>query len=98
MVPDVPLQAKVIVKPKASWLRFLLSSAVDGTSSKSEDWNSKRSEVSVINAAGKQRRLRVLNSREEAQAEATRMEAELSELGLDGWCSRYRIPISFFRV
>jgi hypothetical protein len=58
----------------------------------------KRSEVSVINVAGKQRRLKVLNTREEAQAAATRMEAELSELGLDGWCSRYQVPISFFRV
>jgi hypothetical protein len=73
-------------------------SAVDGISSKSGDWNSKRSEVSVINAAGKQKRLKILNTREEAQAEAGRLDAELSELGLEQWCSRHAVPISFFKV
>jgi hypothetical protein len=40
MVLDLPLEVKIVAKPKASGFRFLLSSAVDGTSSKSEDWNS----------------------------------------------------------
>jgi hypothetical protein len=73
-------------------------SAVDGTSSKSSDWNSKRSAVSVINSVGKQRRLKILDTREEAQAEAQRLDAELSELGLEQWCSRHEVPFSFFKV
>ena len=90
--------ATVFAKPKPSWLRFIFFSAVDGTSSKSQDWGSKKSEVVVTNAAGKERRLRVLSSREEAQAVALRLQADLSELGLDLWCTRYEVPLSFFKV
>jgi hypothetical protein len=98
MSPGSSPEARIVAGPKGSWLRFLFFSAVDGTSSKSGDWNSKRSEVSVINAVGKQKRLKILNTREEAQAEARRLDAELSELGLEQWCSRHEVPFSFFKV
>jgi len=95
---DAVAEATIFAKPKASWIRFIFFSAVDGTSSKSRDWDSKKSEVVVANGAGKERRLRILNSREEAQAEALRLQADLSELGLDQWCARYGVPLSFFKI
>jgi hypothetical protein len=87
---------RIVAQPKASWLRFILFSGVDGISSRSKDWNSKRSEVALTNAAGKQRILKVVNTREEAQAEALRLEKELAELGPAEWCSRHEVPTSFF--
>ena len=93
-----PPEVIIVAKPKALWFRFLFFFAVDGTNSKSGDWDSKKSEVVVINTAGKQRRLGVLSSAQEAQAEAHRLEIELSQIGLKQWCDRHEVPKYFFRV
>jgi hypothetical protein len=52
--------------------------------------------VALINAAGKQRILMVVSTREEAQASAQRLEKELAELGPAEWCARHEVPMSFF--
>jgi hypothetical protein len=88
--------ARIVAQPKASWLRFFVFSAIDGISSKPKDWNSRRSEVALINAAGKQRILMVVSTRGEAQASAQRLEKELAELGPAEWCTRHEVPMSFF--
>ena len=98
MESDALAGATVFAKPKASWLRFVFFSGVDGTSSKSQDWDSKKFEIVVANRAGKERRLRISSSRQEAQAEALRLQADLSDLGLVQWCARYEVPVSFFKV
>ena len=39
-----------------------------------------------------------MNTREEAQAEAIRLDRGLSGLGPDEWCSAIGVPVSLFRV
>jgi hypothetical protein len=83
-------------KAKSSWIRyFVVGWLVNGTSGSAEDGISKWPSVVAVNRAGKERRILKLDSNEEAEAQAERVQADLEILGLTQWCEKYDVPSGF---
>jgi hypothetical protein len=92
--PD-PIRIRA-TEAKSSWIRyFVVGWLVNGTSGSAEDGISKWPSVVAVNRAGKERRILKLDSNEEAQAQAERVQADLEILGLTRWCEKYDVPSGF---
>ena len=101
MADDYPIQIKATYA-KSSWIKFfvlgLLNTSMGGTTASAEDGVSRWPSVVVVNRLGQEQRLEKLESNEEAEARADRLQADLDILGLESWCRRYDVPLAFARA
>jgi hypothetical protein len=95
-----PIQIRAS-RAKSSWIKFftlgLLNGGMGGTGS-AEDGISHWPLVVVVNRLGSERRLLKLESNEEAEASAQRVQADLEILGLERWCEKYDVPLEFAKT
>jgi hypothetical protein len=98
---EYPIQIEA-TQAKSSWIKFfvlgLLNTSMGGTTASAEDGISRWPSVVVVNRLGQERRLEKLESNDEAEVRAERVQADLEILGLEAWCEKYDVPLAFARA
>jgi hypothetical protein len=82
-----------VALPNFSWT----SVARSVLSSSDEDWvhGSRWPSVIAVNRIGQSRQLLECQSKKEAIAQASQVQADLAELGIRRWCEKYDVPSNF---